>query len=299
MSETGKLPEPAEPAIAIAEEPEPITFAEFLERTPPGTRVHVENAIEWSPNGHEIARPDIQLHCPTDQCNGIRVFRSPSSITFVKRFGRVFLSYVCSNCRASGKTFALQVERENVSAYDATVFKFGEDPSYGPPTPNRLLRLFGADRELFLKGRRCENQGLGIGAFTYYRRVVENHKDRLLDEITRVAEKVGAPATMIEALATAKSEISFAKALEAAKDAIPETLLLKGHNPLALLHRALSGGVHEKTDEECLELAQDVRVVLAALAERLSQVLEEEAELSTALSRLLGDNRLERGPEGN
>ena len=38
-------------------------------------------------------------------------------------------------------------------------YKFGELPEYGPPTPARLIKLIGPDRELFLKGTRCENQG--------------------------------------------------------------------------------------------------------------------------------------------
>ena len=37
-----------------------------------------------------------------------------------------------------------------------------------------------------MKGRRCGNLGLGIGAFVYYRRVVENQKSRILDEIIKV-----------------------------------------------------------------------------------------------------------------
>jgi hypothetical protein len=46
-------------------------------------------------------------------------------------------------------------------------------------------------------------------------------------------------------------------------------------------------GLHAKTDEECLAFAHDARVVLAELAERLSQALKDEAELNTAVTRLL------------
>ena len=112
-----------------------------------------------------------------------------------------------------------------------------------------------------------------------------------MEEVIKVARKVGAPEAMVQTLEAARKEISFSKALDDAKDAIPQALLVKGHNPLTLLHRALSGGVHEKTDQQCLELAQDIRVVLVALAERLSQMLEEEAELSTAVHRLLSANK--------
>jgi hypothetical protein len=147
--------------------------------------------------------------------------------------------------------------------------------------------MTGEDREIFLKGRRCETQGLGIGAFVYYRRVVENQKNTILDEIIRVSAIIGAPAPMIKTLEDAKNETQFSKALASVKDAIPQTLLIKGHNPMALLHTALSGGLHERSDEECLNLAHDVRIVLAELADRLGQALKDEAELNTAVSRLM------------
>src|SRR5688572_15166432 len=43
----------------------------------------------------------------------------------------------------------------------------------GPRALERLLRLIGKDRDTFLKGRQSENQSLGIGAYVYYRRVVD------------------------------------------------------------------------------------------------------------------------------
>jgi hypothetical protein len=184
------------------------------------------------------------------------------------------------------KIFSVCIRVQRGGSGIGQCFKFGEVPAFGPPTPARLIRLFGSDRDLFLKGRRCENQGLGIGAFTYYRRVVENHKNQILGEIIRVSQKIGAPKPTIELLEAAKTEVQFSKALVSVKDAIPQTLLINGHNPLTLLHRALIG-VHEQTDERCLELAQDVRVVLTELAERLGQALKDEAELNTAITRLM------------
>jgi hypothetical protein len=169
---------------------------------------------------------------------------------------------------------------------EGRAYKYGEIPAFGPQTPARLIRLFGKDREIFLKGRQCENHGLGIGAFVYYRRVVESHKNQILDEIIRVSRKIGASSETITALEAAKEEIQFSKALASVKDAIPQALLINGHNPLTLLHSALSGGLHEQTDERCLELAHDVRVVLVELAERLGQALKDEAELNTAIKRL-------------
>ena len=68
---------------------------------------------------------------------------------------------------------------------------------------------------------------------------------------------------------------------------MPQSLLIGGHyNPLTLLHKALSVGLHEQTDAYCLELAHDIRLVLGELAERLSSALKDEAELNEAVARL-------------
>jgi len=94
----------------------------------------------------------------------------------------------------------------------------------------------------------------------------------------------------MEALAqlqAATTETQFTKALLSVKDALPQSLLIGGHhNPLALLHKALSDGLHARSDEHCLELAQDIRLVLTDLAERLAVALKDEAELNAAIARL-------------
>jgi (p)ppGpp synthase/HD superfamily hydrolase len=104
---------------------------------------------------------------------------------------------------------------------------------------------------------------------------------------------VGAPEPMLTALADAKKEISFKKALRSVKDAIPVTLLIKGHNPLTLLHKALNSGAHEMSDEKCLARAHDVRLVLAKLADRLAQALKDEADLNAAINRLMNAPKTE------
>jgi hypothetical protein len=52
-------------------------------------------------------------------------------------------------------------------------------------------------------------------------------------------------------------------------------------------HNALSEGLHELTDEECLALATSIRVVLVELAERITTALKEQTELKSAVSQLL------------
>ena len=185
------------------------------------------------------------------------------------------------------KVFALLVAPDSVYETSGRVQKLGEFPTFGPPTPARVIKLIGPDRELFLKGRRAELRGLGIGAFAYYRRVVEEQKGRIIEEIGKVAMKVKPSKATAELFAKAEAETQFSTAIDLIKDAIPEAILIDGHNPLTLLHSALSEGLHAQTDEQCLELATSIRVVLTELADRISTALKEEADLKTAVSRLL------------
>jgi hypothetical protein len=196
----------------------------------------------------------------------------------------------------------LSGNRENVCArcdgrwrgYSGTALKLGEVPPFGPQVPARVISLIGPDREIFLKGRRAENHGLGIGAFAYYRRVVENQKGRIIQEMAKVAKKLEAPESDLKLFEIAATETQFSSAIDKIKTAIPSALRIDSHNPLTLLHDALSDGLHARSDEECLEYAREIRVVLTDLAERMAQVLKENSELKEAVSKLLGRRRTGR-----
>lgn len=269
------------------------SFAEFLEAVPPNTLCQLSKfgGYYHSPRHNcfvlSFKAPDIQLHCDSDICGGLRIYRRSvdEEIIRAEKFTEFYLRYRCSNCRDSTKVFSVAMMPKGTNG-EAEAIKFGEHPVFGPPIPSRLLKMIGPDRDEFIKGKRCENQGLGIGAFTYYRRVVENQKGRILAEIAKVGRKIGIADEKIATLEAAEKESQFSRALEMAKDALPESLLINGKSPLKLLYAALSEGVHSLSDEQCLEIATSVRVVLAELAEKLSQALKDEAELTKALKVL-------------
>jgi len=268
-------------------------FAEFLESTPPYTSEAISDLADQKIIGPStgrfvLAQPDIQLHCDQESCKGIRFFYNTGGEKHLgdESWQNCFLSYVCRNCRRTVKTYALIVRRLGTSGAGGAM-KYGEVPVFGPPTPSRVITLIGPDRDMFLRGRQAENLGFGIGAFAYYRRVVENQKGRIISEITKASAKLGASPEVIAELVQAEKETQFSKAIDQIKIGIPAALMINGHNPLTLLHTALSGGLHGQKDEDCLEIAQEIRLVLTELAERISQALKEEAELKQAVSRLM------------
>jgi hypothetical protein len=244
---------------------------------------------------YQVQYPNLQLECDSELCDGgVRTFqcRDGKRRAVAKRGTpwslETFLYYVCANCGEGYKIYAVVIEATPVdSKLASTCLKIGEYPVYGPLTPSRLLRMLGQEKDLFLKGRRCEGQGLGVGAFAYYRRVVENQKDRIFDEVIRVCEKSGAPAATIAKFKAARKQRQFTTALEGVKDIVPIALFINGQNPLTALHRALSVGLHATSDERCLEFAHDGRLVFVELVERLGQILKDGSELNAAINRLV------------
>lgn len=274
----------------------PISFTEFFERVPPGRRFMVADALsQYTGRAGEpiLDKPELSLHC--EICDGLRTFATKYNIE-IKTLGIAnrFVEYICKNCERCPKIYALEVIGDKRQIY---MYKIGEHPAFGPPLPSNLITLLREEREYLRKGLRCENQGLGIGAFTYYRRVIELQKHRLFQEIIRVAEKTKSPPEMIADLKRAQQERQFVKAVREIQPAVPDTMLISGHNPLTRLHDALSDGVHELTDEECLSRATSIRVVLVAFAEQLATALKQEKAVSDALKTLL-NLRTEKGRSG-
>jgi hypothetical protein len=274
-----------------------LTWRAFLESVAPGTRREIDELFTFGNTDYKtgywaIPPTEIELHC--SKCGGPRIFEPTSNQITVRpdrpKTDDHFVAYRCRNCQQRSKTFAVRIARPETHLGKGIVLKIGETPSFGPSLPSRLVTLFQDDIKLLSKGRRAENQGMGIGAFAYYRRIVEHQKNRLIGQIQRVAEKTGANATMLKLYEESLQEHQFTRAVEKIKDSIPDTLFINGANPLILLHDALSDGLHNRSDDECLGLAHDIRVVLAELVDRIGLALKSDTELTDAV-RNLSDRR--------
>ena len=256
----------------------------FLETTPPNTSLKISGLVEK--HGHdlwEIKNPQIKLHCEHD--DGPRRFHpTTGEITLCSPLEYEFITYRCRDCQSTKKTFAVLVTWDEI--YDVEVMKLGEYPPFSAPISSRIQKLLSkADLELYRKGSRAEAQGLGVGATTYFRRIVEEQWNYLVTEIRKAAARLGAK--NLDVYDAALQETQFSKAVKILKDAIPEKLLiLDGKNPLTLLYQPLSRQLHGLTDEECLRQAADIRVVLTALLENIADVMRDQDELHNAAKRL-------------
>lgn len=261
---------------------------EFLESVPPGRETFVKDFVvqkRYSSIG--MATPQIQIQCTSEECQGLRFFdAADESWLNPEKHNNSFVVYCCRNCRRQYKTFALGSDYDKARG-KWTVKKYGEDPAFGTATPVRALNLIGGELGLFVLGRRCEEEGMGIGAFAYYRRVIESQKNRIFDELIRVIGRVNPGNPVLDEIEAAKKEPQFIKAVESIKHSLPRVLDINGHNPLSLLHSALTEGMYQHSDSEYLELASSLRTVLFEFAEKLAQAIKEEQVLNAAVTRLI------------
>ncbi len=245
----------------------------FLEEYPLYRKFRTQIPSDYN----QVPWPAIQMRCR--KCKAIRTFsiRSPMGIVHGESYhpritqrnhsvaGRIALAiYICASCQQEYQAFLLKFDDKL-----SFVMKVGQFPPWNITVHDDLSRLLGRHEGNFRKGLTCESQGYGIGAYSYYRRIVEEIIDKLLSSIQSLLsedEKVAYE----QALQAAKKTTVASEKIDLVKDLLPSSLRSGNMNPLSILHATLSEGMHDRTDEECLEAATHIREILVYLVDQIN-----------------------------
>ncbi len=160
--------------------------SEFFEDYP----LYRKFKIKLPTKDHEVQTPAIRSFCPV--CNSINTFTASRLTLGMKHKGQTpppadpsllagkvgSVQYVCASCKDYYQFFHLYFD-ENLSY----VLKTGQFPSWSVPIGESLSAMLGEYKETYQKGVLCEAHGYGIGAYAYYRRIVECTLDRLLNAV--------------------------------------------------------------------------------------------------------------------
>ena len=273
------------------------SLSSFLERCPPGRTVTIQEGLRLvysevfgglsrqPPPTTHLNLVQLSLHCDDDSCGQVTRFHPPQAKRLEGKIeGTTLIRYFCRNCGSNEKYFAFRYEHIEGNCIRAV--KLGEHPPFGDPVPSSVISLLGPSREHFLKGRQCEHQGLGIAAFSYYRRIVENSTHRLIKRMRALAERTGSSEEVLRVYDVALEETQFKTALKSVSNSLPQSLYISGQNPLTHLHTAASKALHELSDDQCLQFAEATRSVLVALAVKMQAIKSEYSNTQKALSIL-------------
>lgn len=268
-----------------------LTFSQFLESVPPGVTHTIKNVFACD-RQHDVQGewPTTKLHCPI--CETLCFCDPTSQYFYVGHYSsqHSFISYKCRHCRELRKHYSLIFT--NKDGLEGSVVKMGELPIFGIRAEDDLQGLLENDKNLLEKGLLAESAGLGIAAFIYYRRLVEAQRTHLFDEVISISKSVSAPVAMIDKLQRLKSHWRFQESIDEIKDCVPDVLKIEGHNPFELLHPVLSDTIHDRSDEEALVIATEIRLLLGRLAKQIAFIKADNNELKSAVTSLIERKKL-------
>jgi hypothetical protein len=189
--------------------------------------------------------------------------------------------YICMGCKEYERYFFIRVDEDRKS-----ITKVGQYPPWDISGDDEIERLLGEHRDYFRRGLICEAQGYGIAAFAYYRRIVEEIIDLLLEQISDLMTD-DEKEEYKEALEKTKSTRQAADKIDLVKDLLPPILRPNQMNPLQLLHKSLSEGLHADTDDDCLQRAAEVRSVLVFLTAQIASTKRAANSFTSGMKTLL------------
>jgi len=262
-----------------------ISLSEFVTATP----LYTWRVVEL-PEFERVLDPgQVILHCNT--CSGERPFRDDrprgSGITSgaVSRppsplgAGPYLIYLRCGFCSKQEYYFWVETDPEK-----SRIRKVGQWPPWSIDIAPDIAKSLGSDLDPFKKGLVCLGQGYGLAACAYFRRVLENRVDSILELLERyLATDPSTEKDAAEVAALRNGKVADVK-LQKASALVPTSLAVAGHNPIRLLYELLSKGVHSLSEDECSELAHEI-------SGTMTYVLTELARATTARDRFIDSIR--------
>jgi len=189
--------------------------------------------------------------------------------------------YCCTSCNVFYRYFLLKIDNDL-----STVEKIGQYPPWDISIEKELKDVLNNSEKYYKNGKICESQGYGIGAFAYYRRIIEEIIDYLLDAIPELLE--GKDKELYEeALKNVKQTKITSKKIELVYDLLPPELNPEEFNPLKTIHEKLSKGIHKKSDEDCLKDAEILRETLLFIVRKILIESKKKKEFTEKMRKLL------------
>ena len=208
---------------------------------------------------------------------------TPTSIATI-RGDVIEVQFVCAGCKAFERYYFLEIHSEG-----AWIRKVGQVPPWTINPDRELEDLLGIHADAYKRGLICESQGFGIGAFAYYRRVIEDLTEELLLAIEQLVQGTER-AEYHEALEKAKSANKASDKFAFVKDYLPSILKPGNADPLGRIFGRLSEGLHSLPDDQCLEFAFDIRTCLEFVVRQVVGNKKATAAFTAALTRMESNN---------
>ena len=261
-----------------------------------GKRCHFINnrGAHGMPHYGELPR-QLRMYCDHQKCKAAEWWDVNSDEVYFTANSIQERIYRCRNCgeRTQYYYFIWQ-EKEDFNIFN----KVGQYPPLTiEPSPELANSLGPEDAELYKKGLIDFNFGHGIAAVAYFRRVLENKINALLDLIAEAARNAKVADDHLAEIETVKKSHRVEDRIDLASAILPAHLKPGGHNPLDKLYGPLSAGLHGESDDDCLTIFSEARFVFEYLFKNLTESNEEARKYVLRLSAPAKTKKAQEGPQ--
>jgi len=266
------------------------TIAEFFVHRPLYSTVSVEvRQVHDKTSVNDLLPSVVSREC--EKCGQETRWEKEGSVYAKPRnFGNA--TYRCRNCtdKVLEVWFLWWLEDSK-----ASFLKVGQYPKFEIEPPKDVRKALGPHVGLYTKGMTLRHHNYGLGALIYFRRLVEETTDEMLDLLVDTLKEVNPDAPEIEKVSKARSGRQFEQKVKIAAEALPDNLRPGGVNPFALLHDLLSKGVHNLDDEECCQIVDNMDYTLRFIYKELKTHAEERRAYAESLKGLQGSSPTSKG----
>ena len=170
---------------------------------------------------------------------------------------------LCQDCQQFKRQLLIYGDTSRPKKGEKKFFirKIGQYPA-PEVNPDKIFKDFLSkeDIEFYKKAKQNLNFNYGIGAFAYFRRIVENEilniTKKLIDDNQTAKEKLD------PALKLFKENHQMKRLIETLTPFLPRNIFLSNENPLNILYATISDGIHNLTEEECAKRSINIEKLL-------------------------------------
>jgi hypothetical protein len=236
--------------------------------------------------------PQLRMYCGDEKCKGLTWWDVDRNEVYFDPDIKE-RCYTCRNCGESTQYYQIIWREDNPDIF--SFVKVGQWPPLTiEPSPELEKALGPEDSKLYKKGLVNFQFGYGIGAVAYFRRVLENKINTLLDLIAEAARNENVASEHVERIEAVKKSHRVEDKIVVASEVLPAHLKPGGHNPLDKLYAPLSAGLHGESDDQCLTTFAEARFVLEFLFKNLTESNE---EIRKYVQRLSGPAKADESPQ--
>jgi hypothetical protein len=169
---------------------------------------------------------------------------------------------------------------------DKGFWKVGQIPELREAIEPKLNTALGDSRQLYRKAIRSRNFGFGIGAVSYLRRIIEDTTESLMDLLHEEKWEEWTPEER-QQFELARKTYQYSQKIDyAAGKILPTKAFANGRDSFTALHEVTSGGLHGKSEEECLQIFDSCNLIFTHTFRVLHQHRQEREEFAAQLLAL-------------